>query len=1448
MSMRFSVICSLIVVLFPALLTSGELKVSILSVPQTCVGDTLHTNVRVENINASFPINSVLTTLFVRRGATVVCSKVLPLFNLATSEKKDIDVNFGWPPDVEGSYNVEIRANGSDNINGLQTASQNFLVCSSAPCPDRPTASGTIIYLGTTSSGSISYSTPKPECCYEIKFTIVTGRNAVTSHTPQNWTTVGSPTTVSVSIDRSKWNGTYVVGRVDWRTCDKSKSGSDYILVRDGTAPLASGPTTPPPPHTGVQTANSGTDADPVITSTGEFTTPMHVDVITKSDLDIVMQRDYQSLLSVTNAKDGDFGPGWTHPFDYTLVRGDNEVYIQGPKGLTVRFRKPSDSWILDWPTDKAYGFSTPNDSTWAFYDPDRNIIVAFNKDGHIRFIDNTYGYRNIVNYEGPWIGSIHTPSERGLTFTRDTSGRITSITNGVSTVRYGYTNGILTSFTDGMGNVTTYNYQPSTHYLISWTTPEGRTPLINTYNATGGVTQQDLGDGFIINFSRVGAVTTITYPMGITRTHTHNTSQQLTQATSATGGTSTFTYNANGNRTSVKDMVGGTQTRTFLNGRRIGFTNADGSGINTTYSERDINNIPIDMIERVDVINGPSTLYGHDAVRGVINLITKSTGEETSFTYPSNEYRPSAVKTFFGSTSMQYTTDGLLSQRTAPDGAVYTYTYDPAGFPIDIKKNGSAYASFTFNLNGLMTQWTQNGTTTKATYDKDRLLTSLTDAENRTWTNIYDNRGRLVVVRNPTDTGVHYTWIGPILRSMQFGDGQKYTLTPNADGYPNLLVNGAGDTWNLGVNKEGSPAKLTYPDGSVWNYGTDPMGRASSITSPLGFVTGYEYGPTGMLERLRLPNGNEIRTVWNADQTEASTTLNGTVSLNMTREFTSQQLFTKSITDADNYTWNQEINGSTRINTLTSPNGRSSKVTYDANWKPLKLEFGAGATINYQYNNSTTTLSDGTESRTITTNKAGETTMMNGEEVVRDAAGRVTSTSGVTATRSTGGRVSAYSWDNKVQASYDYDLRGYLTGITDRLGGKTSISYNSNGKITKIDMPGGFSLSYDWNPDGLISKVSSNDSWNMSYEYNSKGQIATIIRTDDVPLLDLGGNADIDVSYDAGNRLANGTYDGWGNIVRASFLGIELTYGGFGARTFKDGASTRDYTTDAYGSPRSIGSGMTVDHRFRFNHIGNDPTIVQYTGSTGTSDYISTPTGRPLYTINDMGVYHYLIDDGRGNVVAERDQNGTYTGARVITPYGVTVGKSGLPGVLGYRGMGSMISLNSDAMMIGNGRIYDPVLGRMRDRIGILDGYPARFDPYGAYPECWEDDPWYDEYYDAECTVTPIDLRPRLVTRVNLLSDEPDFGVVESARLRYQVASPSAEYSIGSQLKVDLTFPHVDGLDYEYKIMGREDERNKGLYYQTLPGIMELLFPPRDIEREPRVDVTPKTETPRKK
>lgn len=80
------------------------------------------------------------------------------------------------------------------------------------------------------------------------------------------------------------------------------------------------------------------------------------------------------------------------------------------------------------------------------------------------------------------------------------------------------------------------------------------------------------------------------------------------------------------GNATASLRGLGAGRTLILINGRRMV---ASGEG------DVDLNNIPLSIIKRVEVVrDGASTIYGSDAIAGVINFITRDDFEGAEFTY----------------------------------------------------------------------------------------------------------------------------------------------------------------------------------------------------------------------------------------------------------------------------------------------------------------------------------------------------------------------------------------------------------------------------------------------------------------------------------------------------------------------------------------------------------------------------------------------------------------------------------------------------------------------------------------------------------------------------------------------------------------------------------------------------------------------------------------------
>jgi vitamin B12 transporter len=101
--------------------------------------------------------------------------------------------------------------------------------------------------------------------------------------------------------------------------------------------------------------------------------------------------------------------------------------------------------------------------------------------------------------------------------------------------------------------------------------------------------------------------------------------SRDLSQLITELGGVFINGYTSNGGKEKNIYLRGGKAEHTLIT--IDGVPVYDASGIGSNF---DIRNIPIDNVERIEILKGSqSTLYGSDAVAGVINIITKKGGDK---------------------------------------------------------------------------------------------------------------------------------------------------------------------------------------------------------------------------------------------------------------------------------------------------------------------------------------------------------------------------------------------------------------------------------------------------------------------------------------------------------------------------------------------------------------------------------------------------------------------------------------------------------------------------------------------------------------------------------------------------------------------------------------------------------------------------------------------------
>src|SRR5688572_16458259 len=195
---------------------------------------------------------------------------------------------------------------------------------------------------------------------------------------------------------------------------------------------------------------------------------------------------------------------------------------------------------------------------------------------------------------------------------------------------------------------------------------------------ATPALAQESLGE-IVVTGSRIRSanlesttpVTQVTAADVVTQgvTRIEDLVNQLPQAfaaqnvTVANGATGTATLNLRG--------LGSPRTLVLIDGRRMPY-----GGVTSASAAPDINQIPTQMIERVDILTGgASAVYGSDAVAGVVNFIMKKDFEGVQVTSQYNFYWHENDYSGPGSVKLRDTIAGLEavnpSQYALPDDTV---------------------------------------------------------------------------------------------------------------------------------------------------------------------------------------------------------------------------------------------------------------------------------------------------------------------------------------------------------------------------------------------------------------------------------------------------------------------------------------------------------------------------------------------------------------------------------------------------------------------------------------------------------------------------------------------------------------------------------------------------------------------------------------------------------
>jgi RHS repeat-associated protein len=723
-----------------------------------------------------------------------------------------------------------------------------------------------------------------------------------------------------------------------------------------------------------------------------------------------------------------------------------------------------------------------------------------------------TYGQNGIVHSNG-----------MSVAFTRDASGRITSITDpSGKRIVYGYTaTGDLAQVTDRAGAQSSFFYNGE-HGLVSYTDPAGRLAARYTYDDAGRLVAvtDAAGNSVQTTHDLASNQETVKDRRGNSTTYTYDDAGNIVEIVDALGHRTRYAYDALGNETSVTDALGNTTLKSFhpqsgnqlteqdplgnvttwnydlASGTLLQSTvDARGSAMSFNYGAKgmliaeplgrtaSIGNDDAGNLTRVTV-GGHSTTFGYDA-KGNRTSQTDAGGNVTAFSFDANNLeigsswqRKDTPTPTVVSTTLKRDANGRVIEQQDELGNLTKTEYNAGGQVVATVDELGRRTRFDYDARGKLSRTTyDDGTSETLSYDPNGNKISSTDRQGRLTRFDYDALNRLVKTAYP--------------------DGTVAAVEYDAVGRVTAEIDAAGQRTSVGYDAAGRVTARTDALGHATQYAYDANGNLVRLTGPDGQRTQYDYDALNRLVKTTTPDGNWFGTAWNPDGTPQSRT----DSSGNQKVYAYDQLGRLTqVTETNGATAQVTIYEFDRDGNKTSQQdaeGRVTRWTYDARGRVLSRTLPAGQQETYTYDaagNVTGHVAfDG--AKTVRAydgdNREVLAVWPDGTRIARayTASGQLASVS-VSATAASG-----------IQAGvtrYAYDAQDRLVRQDNPDGSFLAYGYDAKGAVTERTTPAG-TAHYAYDANGHLIGATDYEGLSTRYAYDAAGRVASLVRPNGV-------------------------------------------------------------------------------------------------------------------------------------------------------------------------------------------------------------------------------------------------------------------------------------------------------------------------------------------------------------
>ncbi|WP_189934545.1 LamG-like jellyroll fold domain-containing protein [Streptomyces aurantiogriseus] len=513
---------------------------------------------------------------------------------------------------------------------------------------------------------------------------------------------------------------------------------------------------------------------------------------------------------------------------------------------------------------------------------------------------------------------------------------------------------------------------------------------------------------------------------------------------------------------------------------------------------------------------------------------------------------------------------------------------------------------------------------TTKYTYDRRGLTTSMTDAEQHTTDYAYDEAGNLAVSTAPAvqaePDGTTASTVRPITTSGFNTFGEAVEEQDPSGLVTTTVYDAEGDKVSETLPSY-TPAGASTPNAgtTVWTY--DSEGDQTSVTTPGGKTTSYLYDQMGDLAQITEPDGTKTHALYDKNGEQLSATDGTGAQTQATYDFLGRQVTsttmerypsTKTLTTRTSYAVTTGNPYGAHASSVTTPGGVTTSYGYNRAGDLTSVTDGAGNTTRYTYdfqgNQQKTILADGTWTETD-----------------YDADGDPFSTRAYDAN------------DNQLwSTSQQYDGVGNLVAATDARGHTSHFTYDAAGTLTQeiqpVDASTSITTTFGYDAAGNRTRFTDGRGNSWRYTYTPWGQQERIIEPTTAQYTS-AADSTTTFAYDADGQLTNVTLPG-GTTTAMTYdsLGRLKTMSGAGA----DAATARrSFTYDADGrvltaDTDEAGVSGAVDHQDAthdaFTYDDRDDLLTT-SGSAGSSSFAYNDDGNVTSRTDAAGTTAYGYD-----------------------------------------------------------------------------------------------------------------------------------------------------------------------------------------------------------------------------